>query len=91
LIQQDLGMKLKSLEFISINLIILLMSSMDSQSSKQLLKQIMSKDLVMNKLLNSLMKINKQSEICQRNKILLRTSLTQLHQAFMDITSLKKD
>jgi hypothetical protein len=37
------------------------------------------------------MKISKQSEICQRNKILLRTSLTQLHQAFMDITSLKKD
>jgi hypothetical protein len=67
------------------------MSSMDSQSSKQLLKQIMSKDLAMNILLNSLMKINKQSEICQRNKILLRTSLTQLHQAFMDITSLKKD
>jgi hypothetical protein len=67
------------------------MSSMDSQSSKQLLKQIMSKDLVMNKLLNSLMKISKQSEICQRNKILHRTSLTQLHQAFMDITSLKKD
>ena len=84
-------MKLKSLEFILINLIILLMSSMDSQSSKPLLKQIMSKDLVMNKLLNSLMKISKQSEICQRNKILLRTSLTQLHQAFMDITSLKKD
>jgi hypothetical protein len=64
---------------------------MVSLFSKQLLKLTMLKDLEMNKLLNSLMKINKQSENYLKNKILLKTFLIQLLQVFMDIISLKKD
>jgi hypothetical protein len=64
---------------------------MDSLYSKLSLKQTTLKDLEMNKLLNSLMKINKQSENYPKNKILLKTFLILLHQVFMDIISLKKD
>jgi len=64
---------------------------MVSLFSKLSLKQTMSKDLEMNKLLNSLMKISKQSENYPKNKILLKTFLIQLLQVFMDIISLKKD
>lgn len=64
---------------------------MVSLFSKQLLKLTMLKDLEMNKLLNSLMKINKQLENYLKNKILLKIFLIQLLQVYMVTILLKKD
>jgi hypothetical protein len=64
---------------------------MVSLYSKQLLKPTMLKDLEMNKLLNSLMKINKQLENYLKNKILHKIFLILLLQVYMVTILLKKD